>query len=111
MRIRNAALLILLADKDCRCLASGEYIGSQGSPSVPVSEQGREQVRVCDGTVLRQVGEVPSGAADSQTPADGKQRAGQSVEVSLGGGICNSLRFPNEVPAPTLAVTFAPQRM
>ena len=28
---------------------------------------------VCDGTVLRQVGEVPQGAADSQTPEDGKQ--------------------------------------
>ena len=31
--------------------------------------------QVCDGTVLRQVGEVPQGAADSQNPEDGKQFA------------------------------------
>ena len=30
---------------------------------------------MCDGTVLRQVGEVPQGAADPQTPEDGKQFA------------------------------------
>ena len=40
--------------------------------------------RVCDGTVVRQVGEVPQGAADSQTPADSKQCATAGQECAAG---------------------------
>ena len=41
-------------------------------------------VWVCDGTVSRQVGKVPEGAADSQNPADDKQFATAGQEYAAG---------------------------
>ena len=49
--------------------------------AAPAPYSARRSGRVCDGTVVRQVGVVPQGAADSQNPADGKilQRQGRSA--------------------------------
>ena len=74
-------------------LLHGHEFYKTGGPPKP-----RGLVWVCDGTVLRLVGEVPQGAADSQTPEHGKASCGWQPRCSVPAYASQRLAAPQSHP-------------